>query len=286
MLCYNLLMEQIAKLSSGIVSDDYTIATHLISQGDNYYHSHGFYECFYIIQGSIEHYLNGKRERLHTGDFLFLPPGCIHSFLREQDNACVHRDVMIPTAQMKRTVSFVHEEKLNAIFSKGAIKCALSVEKVKQTEELLNRFSTIENDDDLKLAYGNIICVHLVRLIVEQTANTYKDLPLWILTLLQKFMLPESYTQPLQDILAPYNYNHSYMARAFKKHVGMTMSEYFVLQKVNYASLLLRSKSSSISEIAELSGFNNLSYFNRCFKAHFSVTPREYRKQLSIPQVK
>ena len=31
--------------------------------------------------------------------------------------------------------------------------------------------------------------------------------------------------------------------------------------------------------IATRCGFENLSYFNRAFKAHFGMTPREYRKK-------
>jgi AraC-like DNA-binding protein len=38
-----------------------------------------------------------------------------------------------------------------------------------------------------------------------------------------------------------------------------------------------------ISAIARTAGFTDMSYFNRCFRAHFGDTPTGYRKRLSSP---
>lgn len=278
-------MEDIIYLSSDIVNDDSVIATHLITKPtDCALHSHTFYECFYIIQGNIEHAINGNTEWLSSGDFFLLPPGLTHQFLRAQERVCIRRDVMIPVKQLKRTAEFLLGENTERLCKQGIVKCRLSVEQVKQLEELLNRFSSIKEDEALKIAYNNVVCVKIAQTILDQTAKTYTELPLWILQLLQKFSLPDSYVKPLQKLLEPYNYNRSYLSRTFKKHIGVSISEYFLSQKLHYACLLLHTTSSSVSEIAERSGFHNLSFFNRCFKAHFAITPREYRKQIVSPQ--
>ena len=63
----------------------------------------------------------------------------------------------------------------------------------------------------------------------------------------------------------------------FKRHTGRTVSDYLIDIKLGNAARLLVDTSKSISEICYESGFNNLSNFNRIFKARRGVTPREFR---------
>lgn len=81
----------------------------ITNKGDRYYHSHNFYELFYITNGTIKHSLNNEIDELSTGDVIFLRPGDIHCFLREPDNACAHRDlaITVPLCQtiIKRTLT-------------------------------------------------------------------------------------------------------------------------------------------------------------------------------------
>ena len=48
--------------------------------------------------------------------------------------------------------------------------------------------------------------------------------------------------------------------------------------RLNRAAMLLVTTDKPIIEIASISGFNNLSNFNRAFKMHFNKTPSAYRK--------
>ena len=52
------------------------------------------------------------------------------------------------------------------------------------------------------------------------------------------------------------------------------MKEY----RLNAAAEALHATDDTILNIAGQCGFENLSYFNRAFKAHFGMTPREYRR--------
>ena len=47
----------------------------------------------------------------------------------------------------------------------------------------------------------------------------------------------------------------------------------------NAAAEALQATDETVLTIASRCGFENLSYFNRTFKAHFGTTPREYRKK-------
>lgn len=68
-----------------------------------------------------------------------------------------------------------------------------------------------------------------------------------------------------------------YLSASYKKEHGITISKYIISKRINYAEKLLKETELSVSEIAETSGFNNLSYFMRLFKNAHNLTPSQYR---------
>lgn len=273
---------EIENLNTKTFTENEGLVTHLIDSGDYYFHSHTFVEVFYIIEGSIKHVINGTTEILQTGDMYIIRPGDVHCFLRDSKTSCTHRDIMISPSHWNNTLDFIGNNNLYSQFKTGPIKAHLSTKNIHHMEYLLNQLSFYTQNAALLSSYNHIICADIARFLVDKVSQNAESLPFWILRLLQKLELPESYTQDFNDIIKSFSYNKSYMARTFKKHIGMTMSEYFTTCKVNYAALLLNTSESSIAEIAELSGFTNLSHFNRCFKTQFNCTPREYRKNVLL----
>lgn len=64
--------------------------------------------------------------------------------------------------------------------------------------------------------------------------------------------------------------------RLIKEHVGVSTSEFIRKMRLAQASSLLKSRKFTIGEVMYMSGFQNASYFSRCFKKEFGTTPREY----------
>jgi len=69
--------------------------------------------------------------------------------------------------------------------------------------------------------------------------------------------------------------------RFIKKRTGKTFIEYLNDVRIGYASRKLVEKDLSISEIAFMSGFNNIANFNRVFKKNKGSTPTQYRDDFS-----
>lgn len=70
----------------------------------------------------------------------------------------------------------------------------------------------------------------------------------------------------------------SSFARFFKRLMGQTFVDYVVQLRIGRACRRLIETDASITSICYEVGFGNLSYFNRCFRRHRGVTPREYRR--------
>lgn len=66
-------------------------------------------------------------------------------------------------------------------------------------------------------------------------------------------------------------------SRFFRQRTGRTLSDYIIDIRLGFAARMLVDSTKNISEICYECGFNNLSNFNRTFKAKRNYTPRDFR---------
>ncbi|MDJ0657595.1 MAG: ATP-binding protein [Xanthomonadales bacterium] len=65
--------------------------------------------------------------------------------------------------------------------------------------------------------------------------------------------------------------------RQFKKETDQAPEEYLREQRLLRAAELLKARAGNVSQVAMSVGFNSMSYFSRCFKTRFGVTPARFR---------
>lgn len=85
----------------------------------------------------------------------------------------------------------------------------------------------------------------------------------------------------LDKIASIANMSTNAFCRYFKKSTQKTLSTFIQELRINHACKLLAETNQSISAICYESGFNNLSNFNRYFKAILGITPQQYKNQYS-----
>lgn len=78
-----------------------------------------------------------------------------------------------------------------------------------------------------------------------------------------------------KDLASLCSLSSDYVCLLFRKSVGMSVRDYVKKQRLIVAKDML-SEHKSISEIAYYLGFCSESYFIKCFKAEFGITPRKY----------
>ena len=112
---------------------------------------------------------------------------------------------------------------------------------------------------DFEAKAGNRINLEKMKTVLKYVENNYAD----------KITIAE--------IAKLVNFSESHFMRYFKETIGTSFIDYLKDYRLTMAARLLKSSDSQILNIAIDVGFDNLSYFNRSFKAKYGVTPRQYR---------
>jgi len=101
----------------------------------------------------------------------------------------------------------------------------------------------------------------------------------------------EAFLQKAAEIVEKHLTEPDFSAEDFSHEMGMSRSnvhvklralahqsttEFIRTFRLKKAAVLLMTGQYNISEVCFKVGFNNISYFNRCFKKHFGMTPSEY----------
>lgn len=94
-----------------------------------------------------------------------------------------------------------------------------------------------------------------------------------------KQYINDNYAKPLMlsDLAGLVGMSPVAFSRFFRQRTGRTLSDYIVDIRLGYAARMLVDSTKNISEICYECGFNNLSNFNRTFKAKRGLTPRDFR---------
>lgn len=67
--------------------------------------------------------------------------------------------------------------------------------------------------------------------------------------------------------------------RKLKTLIGVSATEFLRNERLKAAAKLLAQKNANVSEIAYSVGFNDVSYFSKCFKERYQMTPTEYAEK-------
>ena len=81
----------------------------------------------------------------------------------------------------------------------------------------------------------------------------------------------------LAQLARLYYLNENYIGRLFRRQMGVRFTAYLNQVRIAHARTLLLDTSLSVTAIAMKTGFNQVPYFNRCFKANTGMTPPAFR---------
>ena len=126
------------------------------------------------------------------------------------------------------------------------------------------------------------VCYALTRILRKFTEETFNLTQVKHLDLISKAIsyIRANYMHKitLEDVAERVFLSPSYLSKIFKDEMGANFNSYLSLVRIEKSRVLLLSPELSISEIAELCGFFDQSYFNKVFKKATGITPKKFRE--------
>jgi len=92
-----------------------------------------------------------------------------------------------------------------------------------------------------------------------------------------------SYEQKLSvdDLAALCNISKYYFCRIFKLVTNMTVMEYITDYRFKIADLMLMHSDKTVSEVAQKCGYEDASYFCRCYRKKYGISPKKNKEILT-----
>jgi YesN/AraC family two-component response regulator len=72
-------------------------------------------------------------------------------------------------------------------------------------------------------------------------------------------------------------YDFNALSKQIKKLTGKTYTELVQEKRMSHACFLFESSNLGVSEISQLTGYENISYFHRVFRKFYGMSPKKYR---------
>lgn len=240
-------------------------------------HTHEFIEIFYVLSGTSNHYTDKETKQISTGDIYILLPGDIHNHSNSHASKdFLYRDILI-RPHFFSDICGSYSDTLYNDFSKKIIPTRIQLSS-NELSIFENLFMRLSNADGKEIQIVTNLLIHeLVSAFLKQKLlQKSEQMPSWLVTLISELNRPANFAIPLNDLIAVFHYTKPYMCSAFKRHVGMTITDYFNKNRITHANSLLNATDNTIKDICETLGFSNISHFYALYKKHFGKTPRKH----------
>ncbi len=256
-------------------------------------HWHSELELIVIKKGRGLVSVDFRQRSVTSGDIVLIRPGQLHSIEQdgshsmEYENIILKPHLLISDEPDLCALRFINPLMAGAIPSETFLTPSLPY--YRQVSECIRQIDGLceAQPEGFQLAVKGLLFQFIFLLVSNQSPQENPALlqtkSLEKMKTILKYV-EEHYAERItvEDMADLTYYSKSHFMKFFKAHMGTGFIEYLNDYRLSMAERLLRSSDHSVLDIAQMSGFDNLSYFNRIFKRKYGISPGKYRRTSGI----
>ena len=256
---------------------------------EDFWHFHPEFEIVYVPHGKGKRFVGHKISEFHDGDLILLGPNIPHNAFNFGFESTGYEEYVIQfkSEQIEKLADLFPEfSRIAKLLTKartgitfngeakhrigGMIKTMYEsscFQRLMQLFVVLREMSLLKEFEDLEARKFLSITTSYVRRIEQ------------VYQIIQKHYQDDLPTRQVANELAM---TESSFCRMFKSATGKTFKEALTEVRIEKACALLMHSDLPLASVASLSGFNNISLFNRFFKEATKTTPHKYRRSIRV----
>lgn len=253
-------------------------------------HMHSTVEIYRILSG--ECYMDIRSETVHCrqNDFIMILPDVVHSLYLNKESGCSFQHVHFNPELFSKIVlednGIQPVTLLHAILFSSYSYYYFSSDNT--IDGMLDRLISLYSSSDslFSAANINIALIHLMLHILDksrsdrifsfpQRQNSYMAYTL--------NYIRERYAEKImqEDIARQLHVSDRYLRGLFKTYMGLSLSSYINIYRINRSIELMADSSLSLTDIALRVGFNDSQRYSKVFMQIINTTPSQYRKLIT-----
>ena len=263
---------------------------------DSEFHFHSEYELKYVIQSKGKRFVGDCVENFSEGDLVLLGPNIPHYWKNDSEyfesddlNASAYLIMFSEDFLGKSFFSLPEMSLIKELFNKA--KGGICFRDSNKESVLLKMKDLIYSEGPLRIILMLEILLELAKaemrplltntFVSELPLINYTDHSIDRLKKVHEYVIVNFQNKiQIQDVADIANMTSHAFCKYFMKSTKKTFMTFLSELRVCHAKkLLIEKEEQAISDICYASGFENLSNFNRKFKAITNMTPKEFRGQ-------
>ena len=282
------MKELVVKIENGLrFAHELTTTRELETRPISLMHAHKAYEFYYLVSGNVTYTVSDKRYKVEPGSIVIINAYVLH---KVDIKPTVNYERYVLECPVVNVPIINGINPLNRFFNTNAFINVIPREYVEKSNalEILKR---MESEYDPNDEYNNhILSSNIILYIIELAKiidseqrikyNFVKDLN-------KNSDINNSVIQIINDnvknkisvdlIAKKLNFSRSYLQHIFKDGVGVSISEYILIQKMQTANFLLE-EGKLLKVVASELGYKYYPTFFTAYKKFYGFCPKERKK--------
>ena len=247
-------------------------------------HHHDFYEVYYLLNGEVEYWVDGRIIRMQKGDLLLINPMELHRPVVESGTQVYERIVLWIN---KEYLENLHRETmdLSRCFDTGLPDHTHLIRpSVSEGGAITAQLSAMVREYYSRDLSGYVsACGLFLQFMVQLNRMASADVSAQEETqqmsaLVQKVLRyigdDPGRAMTLDSIATEFFVSKYYLSHAFSKEVGVSVYRYILLRRLLLARQLL-TEGEPAGQVCRSCGFSDYTSFYRAFKSEYGISPRE-----------